>query len=355
LADSEKITFKVHLPMELLYSLYALGTEKHFYKMIKDFNLEPNDEIVEAVKTLKSGLSSYMKQELNYFYELPGIGYILYQYILLHEDITDIQMLLKVFRQYDANDLVLRVVNSVSKSNFPEENTKEYKELQENLDAMIEIVEHTEFQDPDRQERVMECIRNPEETKQRLSFFLEQYYQRCFHLIEENLTKLLEAQKEKYRKLYQSNPKKFIEQYLSLNSKEDALPIVCISFFKYISWHTYSLEEKESRDWFVLGVYSDLLYEENLCYERFSNFFNTLSDPNRIAILKMLSEKPCYGQELAEKLDITPATVSYHMTFLQRAGVITVQRSDNRSYYSMNCSKLMKPLEDFMKFFGFYA
>lgn len=352
MAKNEKITFKVHLPMEFLYSLYAVGTEKHFYKMIKDFNLEPNDEIIEAVKSLKSGLSSYMKQELNYFFELPGIGYIIYQYILGHEDITDLPTLLQAFRRYEPNDLVVRVVKSVSKSNFPDENTAEYEDLKNNLDAMMEIVKHTEFQDPDRQERVMESLRNPEETKQRLSFFLEQFYQRCFRLIEEKLQGILESQKEKYQKLYRSNPKKFVEQYLNVNPKEGAAPIVCISFFKYISWHNYSLDENDSRDWFVMGVYSDLLYQENLCYERYSNFFNTLSDPNRIAILKMLSEKPCYGQELAEKLDITPATVSYHMTFLQRAGVITVQKSDNRSYYSMNHAHLMKPLEDFIKFFG---
>jgi DNA-binding transcriptional ArsR family regulator len=339
------------MPMEFLYSLYALGTEELFYKMLQDFNLEPNDEIKNSVAALKADLSSYMKNELYYFFELSGIGYIFYQYILLHQDITDIPELLQEFRRYEPKDLIFRVVYSVCKNHFPKEDTKEYEELKDNVAAMMELVQHTEFQDPVRQERVIESLKNPEETKQRLSFFLEQFYQRSFKLIENNLTEILEPQQEKYQKLFNNNPKKFLEQYLNVIPREEQSLVVCLSFFKYISWHNYSLYENVSQDWFVMGVYSDMLYEENRCYERFSNFFHTLSDPNRISILKMLSERPYYGQELAEKLNITPATVSYHMTFLQRAGIITVQRADNRSYYSMENSKLMKPLKDFIKFF----
>ncbi|MPQ44750.1 winged helix-turn-helix domain-containing protein, partial [Clostridium tarantellae] len=41
-----------------------------------------------------------------------------------------------------------------------------------------------------------------------------------------------------------------------------------------------------------------------------------LSDKSKFEILKLLKNKPLYGQEIAHKLSLTPATVSYHMNNL---------------------------------------
>jgi len=51
---------------------------------------------------------------------------------------------------------------------------------------------------------------------------------------------------------------------------------------------------------------------------------------------RILSERSCYGQELAELLELTPATISYHMTFLLNQNMVVYERSENRYYYSLN-------------------
>jgi DNA-binding transcriptional ArsR family regulator len=293
-----------------------------------------------------------MEQELNYFFDLSGIGYIFYQFTLLHSDIEDIPTLLQLFHESNSIDMIWGLVKSVCKNRLPKEDTIEYKELENSIDQMLDLVEKTEFQDNRRRERVIESLKNPDETKQRLYYFMYQYYQRCFASIENKVISIVASQAEKYQNLFDSNPEKFMEQYLNLNPLEIAKPIICLSFFKYIGWHHYSTPSNGEADWFIMGIYSDLLFDENLNLERFSIFFKTLSDPNRIAILKLLSQKPWYGQELAEKLNITPATISYHMTFLQKVGVITFQKMDNRSYYCLNQNKLMELIEDFKDFFN---
>ncbi|HZU69086.1 MAG TPA: metalloregulator ArsR/SmtB family transcription factor [Ktedonobacteraceae bacterium] len=65
-----------------------------------------------------------------------------------------------------------------------------------------------------------------------------------------------------------------------------------------------------------------------------------LSDPTRIRILGLLAEHPMYGQELAKALDVTPPTVSHHLTPLVMAGLVQVRRENNYHYYELSSEGL---------------
>jgi ArsR family transcriptional regulator, arsenate/arsenite/antimonite-responsive transcriptional repressor len=52
------------------------------------------------------------------------------------------------------------------------------------------------------------------------------------------------------------------------------------------------------------------------------NVFKALSDPNRIRIVKMLSERELCMCEVREILDLSNSTVSKHLTILRDAGLI---------------------------------
>lgn len=349
--NSQNVNFKIHMPMEFLYSLFALGTGKHFFHMIREFDLEPNDKITDITNQMTNGLSNYLNQELKYFFDLSGIGYILYKYVLRHPELETVDEFLAMFKNIEAIDLIFDIVKSVCKNNLPPENTLEYKTLKTDINEMLKLAKQTNFQDVERKQIVFEIIQNPEEALQRLSLLLHQFYIRCFKPIESEVTYLISENSKKYELLFKNNPKEFMEQYLNLNLNININAIIHLSFFKYASWHNYSLNLKDSVDWFILGIYSDLLFKKEFSSEKLAAFFKSMSDMNRIEILKLLSERPWFGQELAEKLNITPATISYHMAFLQRIGAVTFIKADNRSYYSLNNSKFIKTLEDFIGFF----
>ena len=61
-----------------------------------------------------------------------------------------------------------------------------------------------------------------------------------------------------------------------------------------------------------------------------------ISDPSRLEILKILSEKSVYGKELCAMLDLTPGTVSKHITKLINAGLVDCRMDSIRAYYSLN-------------------
>jgi DNA-binding transcriptional ArsR family regulator len=50
--------------------------------------------------------------------------------------------------------------------------------------------------------------------------------------------------------------------------------------------------------------------------------FKGLSDPSRLKILGLLALRPRYGEELAEILDLRPATVSHHLARLRDGGLV---------------------------------
>lgn len=66
--------------------------------------------------------------------------------------------------------------------------------------------------------------------------------------------------------------------------------------------------------------------------------FKVLSDPMRRDILLMLKEGRLNAGEIAEKLDITPAALSYHLRLLKQAELIIEYKEKNYVFYELNTS-----------------
>ena len=60
--------------------------------------------------------------------------------------------------------------------------------------------------------------------------------------------------------------------------------------------------------------------------------FKCLADKSRLQILKSLAAEDMYVERLAERLDLTPSTVSFHLKKLSDAGAV---RSYRTQYYTM--------------------
>ncbi len=63
-----------------------------------------------------------------------------------------------------------------------------------------------------------------------------------------------------------------------------------------------------------------------------------ISDPVRRDILQMLKSGKKTAGEIAEKFDLTGATVSYHLTKLKSADLIAEEKYKNFIYYELNAS-----------------
>lgn len=66
--------------------------------------------------------------------------------------------------------------------------------------------------------------------------------------------------------------------------------------------------------------------------------FKALLDPKRRDILNLLKERSMTAGELAEKFDMTNATMSYHLQILIDAGLIVFEKEKNYRIYSLSAS-----------------
>ncbi|GAB6928956.1 hypothetical protein JCM10914A_29390 [Paenibacillus sp. JCM 10914] len=66
------------------------------------------------------------------------------------------------------------------------------------------------------------------------------------------------------------------------------------------------------------------------------SYHKALADPTRIKILILLAEGELNGQVLAEKIGVTPATITHHAAKLREASLINERRDKNTIYFSLN-------------------
>ncbi len=70
----------------------------------------------------------------------------------------------------------------------------------------------------------------------------------------------------------------------------------------------------------------------------FAETFKALSDPVRREILMMLRDEKLPAGEIASKFNMTGATISYHLSILKKADLVSEDKQKNYIYYELNTS-----------------
>jgi len=84
----------------------------------------------------------------------------------------------------------------------------------------------------------------------------------------------------------------------------------------------------------------------------FPETFKALSDPARREILEYLKNGKMSAGEIAEKFDMTGATISYHLSQLKKAGLIFETKYKNFIYYELQISVFEEIMLWFSQFGG---
>ena len=74
--------------------------------------------------------------------------------------------------------------------------------------------------------------------------------------------------------------------------------------------------------------------------ESIANLLRALDDKKRLQILLALRERPLYGQELAVLTELSPGTVSHHMSELAGNGLVTIEKQGVKLLYHLNEARL---------------
>lgn len=77
-----------------------------------------------------------------------------------------------------------------------------------------------------------------------------------------------------------------------------------------------------------------------------SQMFKALSDPTRLKILHLLSQKECSVNEIAQTLHLRQSTVSHQLRHLKDLRLVTFRRDGTSIYYSYDDHHVMTILEE---------
>lgn len=74
--------------------------------------------------------------------------------------------------------------------------------------------------------------------------------------------------------------------------------------------------------------------------ETYQDVYRLLADPARWTLIQLLVAAPRYGQELAELLGLSIATVSHHLNGLKKLDLVDIRRDEHRLYYHLRTDRL---------------
>ncbi len=77
--------------------------------------------------------------------------------------------------------------------------------------------------------------------------------------------------------------------------------------------------------------------------------FKCLADKSRLQILKSLTKEDMYVERLAERLALTPATISFHLKKLEEAKAVTSYKEQYYTMYSLCQDVFMTNIIDIIK------
>ncbi|MGG7179278.1 metalloregulator ArsR/SmtB family transcription factor [Clostridium paraputrificum] len=83
--------------------------------------------------------------------------------------------------------------------------------------------------------------------------------------------------------------------------------------------------------------------------EKTIQLFKALSDKSRLKIIATLNEGPMYVELLAQRLDLAPSTISFHLKKLEECGVVTSSKEQYYVVFTLNKDILDNKIIDFIK------
>lgn len=250
---------------------------------------------------------------------------------------------------------LLNYLGGIFASTESKKEMSNWADVKNNLALMKNYISEN-IEDLSKRENFLECADNLEETKQRLLLIFKQVYKSVFINIETEVLAIIENHSKSYEALLNINPVEFVKKYFlnifdPVNNEWKYKIKVHFSLFLIMGFQFISLHdciEKEGRC--LLGIHTNDMFKSKNMKDKLDKFSRALADERRLNIIKLLSEKPCYGYEIAGKLNLTPATINYHMNFLLLADLLILEKVDNKVYYTLNKENLKELFDEFQRY-----
>ncbi len=296
-----------------------------------------SSELEKWYRTAKSNLPGLLDNDIRYLVtNFLGLLFLPVETALQNE-INSPAELIKTFKELPSAGLPERLFNSY-KTDIDFNSVKD--EPEKIINAIQKAGGTTRANEP---EFFLDFYHRPDVIRQRLVIIMEDFYSAAIAPYEKAVLDLMKKELSEEQLLFEQDPAAFYSEVFHINySEDDAGQEIYISY--YDETDIIQLDNPQA---IVYGRRrKDLVREFSLPLDQ---IYSLLADESRRTILRMLCRKPWFIRELADELDLTSATVSYHMSKLSNLNLVGYQRGERkRIYYSADrdeVSRMLKTVE----------
>ena len=326
---------------DIFSSLWLMNNYEYYEEQKKNFSIYKSNSFDEMIYNTSKN-ENFDKKNVNRYFsyrELEPNIVFLYE-MWKHSTIDEY---LDFFKNMDEFEVRKKIIMLIMKAVKDQKEENEIEELASNDKNVIDYIEDKDINVGLKWE-ISLLLNNKQKYIYDYVEFIKEYLD-DYKILNKERKKVMTEFNDYLKQNIKESGLEFINEILDHIVNLDKFDKMYITTSASISFYISQIVE-ENACYIVLGPYmlnKDRKDKSEICKKL--TVIRNVVDDTRFYIIKQLMEKDCYGQEIAEKNEITKSTVSHHMDFLISIGVVSVKKSGKKIYYSLNKDALRNALQ----------
>lgn len=350
----------IEVHTSVVYDFILSLAKLNNYESAKDIFETYGDNILEKIKLdeqlakwldkTKEKLPYHYLDIMDFFFNGETRWFALFVYYIRRHDIQHIDEFISFIENKSGQDLLGKHLFLFSHhfESFPKISEQSARHLMDNQQEATMFLDKTDFTSK-RKWEFIQFILNPKKKIAALVEFLNWYKTEIFNEEIEKVKDII----EKYENELESKLNKYGEEYLKhlvntdySKEEKDRTIVLSISYYSELGYLILYMDYKDEHVYILGFRHMEVFVERRHGTLSNVHIFKALGDETRQNLIKLLSQKEWYGDELAREMELSNSTVSYHLNILLLEGFVRVNRIDNRRYYTLNKENLQETIHE---------
>ena len=346
--SNDPIKFIVSPALEFSAAMLIMSNAGKNMALAEETGVAPDEKLFELGRYAAGKCSSFLQKEMHFFmdqdkWSLPHISPINslpFRFALENPAVDSVPDLTRCVEAAEEGQLLAILGRETfgGKSDIT-------------ADAFLKKAHSLPPEEAVLKQKLLECLENPAETLQRLAFVMKQFYESAYRSFEDGILSETSLYRDKYEELFKKDPFQFVGDYFNADIRRGKKQLrVFVSFFMQAGILAFP-GTAGLPDCFIMGIHSEKRFGSQFIRAKLLTFYKLLSDEKRFELFELLSERPRYVNELAEQLGLAAPTVSHHLNYFIRSGLVKSSREHHRQYYALDGKKVRDLLDASVRLF----
>lgn len=333
----------VHKPIiDFMHSLYLFGNLDEGKEVLSQRGIVLDQEVQHIMHSIKKSLSGFVNNEIQTLSYLGTVDCLLIAFVSNYEELYSVEDFFTLYEKVPVEEVFRYIGNSFLMSYYSGSRVQ-WNKINHSIEEMKEFIKSLDDVDLDLKEKIIELYDDPEETKMRLRYIFKQFYTKGYKLFEKQILEKSKEEQIRYENLLDENPELFIEINLKKPSINGTASMEYDTYkihISYIQQYGYTVLANNRLPYpngtISIGCRNIDFYNNKNIVANFDKFLKMIADPTRFKIITYVGQRNWYVNELAKELQLTPATIHYHLETLHTLDMVSSFKDENKVMYRLN-------------------